>query len=250
MNRHISTKILCYQLCLFAFLKAGWCTAATFTWNGSVSSDWFTATNWIPAGVPASGDTINFTNGSAINLSSPITISGTFNWFAGTFSGKPFTISGGGLMNISGSMTLNNVLTNAGTVTMTGNAVLYVDNNNSTLLGGVDNLGSGLWDIQTNATIYSGNYGGEFFNNAGMFRKSGGSSYATIYVPFSSTGTVSNLLNSLSFNGGGLLSGTYETAAGATTYFAAGNFTMGTPPLITGAGVCEFSGSTLTLAQN
>jgi hypothetical protein len=47
MKRHISATIL---LCLSVLLKAGWCSAATFTWNGSVSSDWFNKTNWTPAG--------------------------------------------------------------------------------------------------------------------------------------------------------------------------------------------------------
>jgi hypothetical protein len=161
--------------------------------------------------VLASGNVIlgpAFQNGGAITnltfsgavLLSTNKVTGTFNWVSGTLS-APLTVVTNGLMNISGGVTLNNVLTNAGTVTMTGNAVLYVDNNNSTLLGGVDNLGTGLWDIQTNATIYSGNYGGEFFNNAGMFRKSGGANYTTIYVPFTNTGTLNALMGILSFDG-------------------------------------------------
>jgi hypothetical protein len=140
-------------------------------------------------------------------------------------------------------------LTNAGTVAISGSGTLTVNNNNSTVLGGVYNLAGGLWDIQTNATIYSGGYGFEFFNNAGTFRKSGGTGYATIYVPFSNNGTVTNLLGILSFSGGGTLAGTYGMAAGATTDFAGGSFTMGTPPVITGLGLCEFTGATLTLTQ-
>ena len=61
-KRRISA-ILFPLLCLSVLLKVGWCSAATFTWNGSVSSDWFNKTNWTPVGVPASTDTINFTNG-------------------------------------------------------------------------------------------------------------------------------------------------------------------------------------------
>src|SRR5208282_5763910 len=53
----------------------------------------------------------------------------------------------------------------------------------------------------------------------------------------------------LSFNGGGVLTGTYGTASGATTEFASGNFTMGVPPVISGPGLCEFLGTTLTLTQ-
>ena len=59
------------------------------------------------------------------------------------------------------------MLTNAGTVTMTGTGNLSIYNNNSTYNGGVYNLAGALWDIQTNANIYCGLLGDEFFNNAG-----------------------------------------------------------------------------------
>ena len=93
-------------------------------------------------------------------------------------------------------------------------------------------------------------YGDEFFNNAGTFRKSGGSGTSTISVSFINTATVTNLIGIMSFDGGGTLTGTYGTAAGATTDFAGGSFTMGVPPVISGSGLCEFTGTTLTLTQN
>ena len=80
-------------------------------------------------------------------------VTGTLNWVSGTVTG-PLTIASGGLLNISGSVILENVLTNAGTVTMTGAANMTVYNNNSTYFGGVYNLAGALWDIQTNANIY------------------------------------------------------------------------------------------------
>ena len=91
--------------------------------------------------------------------------------------------------------------------------------------------------------------GNEFFNNAGTFRKSLGSGTANISVAFTNinAGTVTNLIGILNFNEGGTLTGSYDTAAGATTDFAGGNFTMGVPPVISGPGVCEFTGTTLTL---
>ena len=66
--------------------RFGLCRAQTNrTWNGSISSDWFNATNWIPAGVPAPDDIVNFTNANgAITLTAPVTINGQFNW-----SGEP-----------------------------------------------------------------------------------------------------------------------------------------------------------------
>ena len=142
------------------------------------------------------------------------------------------------------------MLTNAGTVTMTGAANLTLYNNNGIYLGGVYNLAGALWDIQTNANIYCACYGNEFFNNAGTFRKSGSSSQATVGVNFTNTGTVTNLIGILAFNSGGTITGTYGTAAGATIDFGGGNFTMGVPPTISGRAFSEFTGTTLTLTQN
>ena len=249
MNRHFVASILNWVLWLSVLLKAGWCAAATFTWNGSTSTDWFNSTNWIPVGVPASTDTIYFTNGTTINLTNTVTIAGSFNWSSGTLSGKPMTITSAGVLNISGSVSLENVLTNAGTVTMTGAAYLIVYNNNSSYFGGIYNQAGALWDIQTNASIACGYCSDEFFDNAGTFRKSGGSGTSAIDVGFTNSVLVTNLMGTLDFDNGGVLTGTYGTAAGATIDFAGGSFTMGTPPVITGLGVCEFTGTTLTLLQ-
>ncbi|MGA9777877.1 MAG: hypothetical protein WBS33_06360, partial [Verrucomicrobiia bacterium] len=139
IKRHLTVSVLLPLLCLSVLLKAGWCSAATSTWNGSVSSDWFNATNWIPVGVPASSNTINFASGT-INLTNTVAISGVFNWSGGTLSGDPLTITNGGVLNITGSVSLENVLTNAGTVTMTGNSAVTMYNNNGTYNGGVYNL--------------------------------------------------------------------------------------------------------------
>jgi hypothetical protein len=204
-------------------LKAGWCSAATFTWNGSVSSDWFNSNNWTPVGVPASTDTINFSSGT-INLTSSITINGLFNWSGGTLSGHPFVIASGGVLNINGSVALDNVLTNAngGTVTMTGAPYLAVYNNTNNDLGKIYNLAGGLWDIQTNATIaceYCA--GNEFFNNAGTFRKSLGSGTTIISVAFTNSATVNALVGTISFNGN------FSTAGGALDFGVSGLSSFG-----------------------
>src|SRR5579859_2264375 len=252
MKRPLTVTTLFPLLCLSLLLIVGCCSAATFTWNGSVSSDWFNSTNWIPVGVPASTDTVNFNSGT-ISLTSSVTRSGVFNWSGGTLSGSPLAIAGGGLLNINGNVALENALTNAGTVTMTGLANLAVYNNTNTFLGKIYNLASGLWDIQTNATIACGYcQGNEFFNNAGTLRKSQGSATASISIAFTNinAGMVTDLVGTLSFNEGGMLAGTYGTAAGGTIDFASGNFIMGVPPVISGPGICEFTGTTLTLLQN
>ena len=62
---------------------SGWaaCAAsfgATLTWTEAVSSDLYNSTNWTPMAVPASGDTLNITNG-IVNISPPFTSTGEVN---------------------------------------------------------------------------------------------------------------------------------------------------------------------------
>ena len=137
---------------------------------------------------------------SGSTLTGTNTVTGTLIADGGSLFG-PLTIESGGMMNIASNTTyLNNLLTNAGTVTMTGNGALYVQNNNTTTYhGGVYNLPGALWDIQTTASIYNAGYGYEFFNNAGNFRKSVSSGASAIYVPFTNTGTVNALAGTLGF---------------------------------------------------
>jgi hypothetical protein len=64
-----SGRFCCALLVMAGCISA---QAATFTWTGG-SEDWFNPNNWTPAGVPASGDTVNFSSGT-INLTAPVTI--------------------------------------------------------------------------------------------------------------------------------------------------------------------------------
>ncbi len=247
MRRHIVLTILLPFLCLAGVVDPESCSAATFTWTGTVSSDWFNANNWAPSGVPSSTDTINLTGG-AIILTAPVAIGGVLNWSAGNLSGSPLLITSAGVLNINGSVTLLNVLSNAGTVTMTG-PFLTMYNNDTIYLGGVYNLAGALWDIQTNANLLCGCSGHEFFNNAGTFQKSQGSGTTSIQMSFYNTGTVSSLMGGLLCPGGGTFPGSNDAESGATINFLSGSYSMDAPPGITGSGLCEFSGGTLTLNQ-
>jgi len=238
-------------LLLTAFLHIGVCSAGTHSWNGSVSTDWFVANNWTPSGVPGTTDTIYLTNNDTINLSGNVTIGGVFNWSGGSLSGDGMTVQSGGVINMASNANYLYIrLTNGGTVNMTGNAYLEMADNDSSVLGGIYNLAAGLWDIQTNANIYGEGYGDEFFKNSGELRKSGGPGITTINVSFTNVGTVSNIIGTINFGGGGPIAGSYGTAAGAIINFDSGSFTVGALPIITGSGLCEFTGATLTLNSN
>src|ERR1022692_403135 len=174
--------------------------AATFTWTGAASSDWFNTNNWSPTGLPGSNDTVNFNSGT-INLSAPVTINGQFSWAGGTLSGNPLTITSSGTLNLSGSAAkyLWNVLTNAGTVTWTGTGGLNVYNDNSTYHGGVYNLTNGLFNIATDQSIGCACFGHEFFNNQGTLEKTAGTGASYVGVLFTNAGTVQTLGGTLNF---------------------------------------------------
>ena len=221
------------------------------TWSGSVSSDWFNATNWIPVGVPASNDIVNLTNASStVTLTAPVTINGQFNWSGGTLSGSPLTIATNGLLTISGTATLflENSLTNAGTVVMTNSGGFIVSY--STVFGYsglVENLPGALWNIQNDQAISPYYVGAAYFHNAGTLLKSGQTGATTIAVPFNNSGSVTALQGTLNFGGGGTLAGTFTATNAASILFSGGNFTNSVPTTMNGPGVVQLTGGNLTL---
>jgi len=90
-------------------------------------------------------------------------------------------LTGGGSRYISGGTTL----TNKDTVTMPGGGYLYLYDTSV-----FNNTLSGVFDLQSDAYI---SYNDTFhnFNNAGIFKKSGGTGTSYIYVIFTNTGTIS-----------------------------------------------------------
>src|ERR1700709_1928429 len=68
----------------------------SYTWNGSVSTDWNTAGNWTPGGVPGSADNVTIVTGSHTCLLSASTTITNFKLTTGTLDmgGFTFTING------------------------------------------------------------------------------------------------------------------------------------------------------------
>ncbi len=176
-------------------------------------------------------------------------VTGTLNWTDGAIIGG-LTIAQGGTLNITTTATkaLYGALTNAGTITWQNNGVINVYYlPGSGYFGSLINQVTGLFDIQGDAGM-NRQYGGEFVNNAGTFRKSGGLNTSTIGTTFNNTGTVAVQTGTLSFTQGGSLAGQYQTSAGAIMNLGAGTFTQNGVATFTGAGVNRFNGGTLVLS--
>ena len=129
-----------------------------------------------------------------------------------------------------------------------------------------ENLAGALFDWQGNGDLYDPQ-ATRWFDNAGTFRKSAGSGWGYMFMPFRNTGTVQGQSGTLQFaytcqntglikaqggsqvwfSGGGTMAGTYEAAAGSAMSWSGGTFTPGEPLLLVGPGQLSLAGATLIL---
>ena len=222
------------------------------TWIGPVNGDWFNANNWSPAGVPGPYDAILFKSGT-INLSSPVTINGQFNWSGGTLVGSALSIGSGGALNLSGNGTLSlaSALTNAGTVNWLGGYVI-LNSGSYPNAGPVVNQAGGQWNIQCDG-YYLDSYAhagaNAYFVNEGTVRKTAGGGSTYIWVPFCNSGLVNVAQGTLTFYNGGPIGGSFSAASGAGIAFSGGDFT-GAGAVVSGPGAVQFSGGNLQLSTN
>ncbi|HWD18888.1 MAG TPA: immunoglobulin domain-containing protein [Verrucomicrobiae bacterium] len=176
------------------------------------------------------------------SLAGNYTVSGTLNWNGGHFAGG-LTILPGGVLNIGSSATFQLTvggITNHGTVNNAG-AILLATNTSV--------VNNNLFIANVNSYIANafGN-SGVFYNNA-VVRAVAGAGNSYMETAFVNNGTVDGETGSLYFEDGGALAGVYNAGAAAGIYFASGAFTAASP-VITGPGVTQLSGGTLTLGQD
>jgi len=223
----------------------------TRTWNGSASTDWFNPANWTPNGAPGTNDILSVNSGT-VNLSSPVTVNGQFNWSGGSLTGNPLTITSNGTFNLSGSSAkfIRNAVTNAGTTTWSGTGTLEADyNSGNNWFGHIENLPGALWDIQTDEPFYRG-FGTESFRNAGTLRKSVGTGTTAFAPALLNSGAVAVLQGTLSLQDGGTIEGAFSAATGAILNLSGGGFSYANAPTLSGPGTLEFTGGNLTLVND
>ena len=197
------------------------------------------------------------------NLTGPLTMSAnsTLNWNGGTVS-SPLTVPAQAVLNIGGSSEkdIATILTNAGTINWTSGFLRVLYNN------GVYNLAGADFEIQTDQTL--GNYyGGEYFNNAGTFRKTTTTGTTTVSVVFNTSGNVDvesgtltfaypgdfagNIFaaagTTINFNNGGTLDGTFTSALGGNIYLRNGTFVNTATTQFGGNGNNVMTGGSLNL---
>ncbi len=178
------------------------------------------------------------------------TVTNVFNWTGGIMSGAGIlNIPAGAALNLSGAadkFLQGRTINNAGTTTWSGTGVLWGSVN-----AVFNNMAGATFDAQNDVPLnyQCGPCGVPTFNNAGTFRKSAGNGTTTINsgVIFNNTGIVNIQSGTLSINGDGANSGTFNISAGTVLLFPA-NYTLNTGTMLVGAGTTRLTGGTLTIA--
>ena len=255
----------------------------SFLWTGAFSSDWFNPINWTPAGVPGMGDSATV-NGGTVDLSGSTnvahfnlngaTLSGSgdlyvtvgCDWTSGVMQGLgSTTIAAGGTMNISGNnakVLLSRTLNNAGMLIWSGTGGLTGHSGPT-----INNLAGALFDMQSDAALNRFD-NGAVINNAGIFRKSGGTATKTLDLYgglFNNTGLLEVQSGSISFAGplnhsgttrlspntyiwfgeNSTNSGLFYLATNSSVYFAVGNHRLNAGTLFTGDGFARVASGTV-----
>ncbi len=150
--------------------------AQTKTWNGSVSTDWYTAANWTPsngamAGAPTAIDNV------VINIASPDPVIASGNAVAKSISldvvGSALTISNGATLTVSASSgkvisVIGGTITNNGTLSITNSNGSYVSANEALSLTSAGTLiNAGTVTITGGANVAISVVGGTFTNQTG-----------------------------------------------------------------------------------
>ncbi len=159
MKTKLQPKILLLvcTLLFFVFQTKSFAGPSNFTWIGTTSTSWTTATNWTPNGVPSTSDTVTIVSGSRdVSLSGNITV-------------KKFTITSGTVYLNDFTLTITTHATfTSGTITA-GAGRLVVSSATSTTFSGT------TFSVPATITSNAVYLNGSTFNDSLTITKNGNS---------------------------------------------------------------------------
>ncbi|HEX4262948.1 MAG TPA: LamG-like jellyroll fold domain-containing protein [Verrucomicrobiae bacterium] len=220
-------------------------SGTVFCTNNTLSID-TGAANFNGSGI-VSPAVVNLTGGT-LGGSMVVTVTNIMNWTSGTMNGNGRTIiSSNALLTINTANAVfldTRTLENAGTMVWSGAADFYPS------AGAViTNRAGALFDVQSSAAFRGSPGATPRIDNAGTFRKSGGTGTTTVGplypVLFNNYGSVDIQTGGLAFSGGANF-GDIAVPTN-TTLNLAGNFTAVVGSTITGAGNLIFTGGFIDL---
>jgi hypothetical protein len=208
---------------LLGLLCPGWAGATDYfsVQDGS----WFDASTWGQSSTPADGDNVEIfnvvsfdpsTSGESVTVSNLTMDYGTL-WMSGPSSLATQGTNGEfvGTNNLNG---IGGVLYNQGTIFQTDTGLLIIGNETT-----FENQANATYNLQTDGSVAGSGY--SYFNNSGLFYKSGGTGASTISVPFNNVGgSIQVDSGTLSLAGSGIsTSGTFIVATNAVLDLTGGS---------------------------
>ena len=129
---------------------------AAKTWTGASGTDWNTAANWDPAGVPTHNDAVTVANAATIAVSAPASVATIIAPAAAVSvaGDSPLYVAAGVDVAQGGTLTLGAPVRSAdGTVAKTGAGTLVVSGDNATTMQGDWELESGVTEFTSASAL-------------------------------------------------------------------------------------------------
>jgi hypothetical protein len=218
---------------------------ATLDITGGKSPTWSGPMNGVGAG------TIVFDSGTLTANAVPLNFTnGMFQWSGGYLIGvatnlNMLTLTGTNTGGITGVLARSCQFYNVGLVRHTGAAWLDLQQS-----AAFENLTTGIYDLESDASVFTDDYAPEYFNNYGIFRKSAGTNTSTISILFNNLGgSVDVESGTLALaNSGSSSNTTFTVSAGATLDITGGQSPTWSGPMTgLGGGTVVFDGGTLNV---
>lgn len=211
----------------------------SYTWSGG-NSDWHTAANWTPNGVPGAADNVVINNGDVavnsdvsvaslelnsgnINGSGKITVTTTLNWFDGRLEGSgEIVIPAGATFSLdnNNAKELNGRnIRNEGTLIFDGNGDLRMK-------GGSQIINTSLFEIRNTALIDSLAPDGGSIVNSGTINKLSDTGVARLDVRVTNSGTIQVSSGTLKLSLSSTHTGTLTTSTDAFLEFSDGSHVL------------------------
>ncbi|MDD2761020.1 MAG: hypothetical protein PHH11_12100, partial [Methylomonas sp.] len=188
--------------------------------------------------------------GGSLKGAGNLTVTGTANLTNAVQSGAATTtLKGNSTINNGLNLDAGRILRNEGVMTMKGGVIM-----NSTASGGagrIDNAAGAVWDAQ--GYDINGGYAADLnqlpgygvFNNAGTFRKSGGTGGTRVHTAFNNAGTVDVQTGRLELAAGGTHNGALKVANIAELNFNGGSHDLNEGTTLDVAGTVAISNGTV-----
>jgi hypothetical protein len=184
--------------------------------------------------------------GGEIGVTDGLTVTDQLMWTDGGIVGNNnavLTANGGAVLSSDNEKWLVNVtFVNNGSATWSGaGALLFIDG------AGWNNAANSVLDAQGDSAMFYLSGRPASFQNAGTLKKSAGSgtTYVTVPITNTNTGTVQGLAGTLTFDGGGSSVGAITATAPGVVDFHAGTYTLASAG---GTGTFTVSGATVTVS--